>query len=45
MAVQDQELEQKPRSLRVRVVDRSREGHPAVNINIPVRVVKFRDES
>jgi hypothetical protein len=41
MAVQDQELEQKPRSLRVRVVDNSKEGHPAVNINMPIRVVKF----
>lgn len=41
MAVQDQELEQKPRSLRVRVVDHSREGHPVVNIRVPIRVVKF----
>ena len=41
MAVQGQELEPKARSLRIRVVDHSREGHPAVNIKVPVRVVKF----
>lgn len=41
MAVQGQELEEKARSLRIRVVDHSREGHPAVNIRVPVRVVRF----
>jgi hypothetical protein len=41
MAVQDQEREQKARSLRIRVVDHSREGRPAVNITVPARVVRF----
>jgi hypothetical protein len=41
MAVQDQENAQKPRSLVIRVVDHSREGHPVVNVRVPIRVVKF----
>jgi hypothetical protein len=41
MAMQDQELGQKTRSLRIRVVDHSKEGDPAVNIRVPSRVVKF----
>jgi hypothetical protein len=39
--VQEHELEQKARSLRIRVVDHSKEGHPAVNVRVPMRVVKF----
>lgn len=41
MAVQDQAQERKPKALHVRVVDHAKEGHPVVNITIPVRVVKF----
>ena len=41
MAVQEQELKQKPRTLRVRVVDKAKEGEPVVNIRMPIRVVKF----
>src|SRR2546430_14517955 len=28
-------------SLRIRVVDNSKDGRPAVNISVPIRVVKF----
>jgi hypothetical protein len=38
---QDQEQGQQPSSLRVRVVDHSKEGRPAVNIRVPIGVVKF----
>jgi hypothetical protein len=38
---QDQEPEKKPKSLRVRVVDHSKDGRPAVNIRVPIGVVKF----
>ncbi len=41
MAVQEQELKQKPRTLRVRVVDTAKDGEPVVNIRMPIRVVKF----
>ena len=41
MALRAQELRQKPRSLRVKVVDKSKEGEPVVNIKMPVKVVKF----
>ncbi len=41
MALREQELTQKPRTLRVKVVDKSKEGEPVVNIKMPVRVVKF----
>ena len=41
MAVQEQELKQKPRTLRVRVVDKAKDGEPVVNIRMPIRVVKF----
>ena len=40
MAVQ-QEAEQKGKTLRVRVVDNSREGHPTVNVKVPIGVVKW----
>jgi hypothetical protein len=39
--VQDQGQGQQPTSLRVRVVDHSKEGRPAVNIRVPIGVVKF----
>lgn len=41
MAVQERELTEKPKTLRVRVVDKSKDGAPVVNIKMPVRVVKF----
>lgn len=41
MAVPEAEVAEKAPTLRVRVVDNSKEGHPVVNIRIPVRVVKF----
>jgi hypothetical protein len=41
MAVKEQELKQKPRTLRVRVVDKAKDGAPVVNIRMPIRVVKF----
>lgn len=37
----DQESAKKARSLRVRVVDNSKDGRPAVNIKVPIGVVKF----
>ena len=39
--MQDQELRQAAKSLRVRVVDHTREGSPAVNIKVPIGVVKW----
>jgi hypothetical protein len=39
--VQDQEPEKKAKSLRVRVVDNAKDGRPAVNIKLPVGVVKW----
>lgn len=41
MAVQEKELTRKPTTLRVRVVDRSKENQPVVNVKMPVNVVKF----
>ncbi|HEY3084054.1 MAG TPA: hypothetical protein VGK28_01220 [Candidatus Dormibacteraeota bacterium] len=41
MAVQERELTEKPKTLRVRVVDKAKDGEPVVNIKMPVRVVKF----
>lgn len=42
MAVQQgQRSDQKPRTLRVRVVDNSKEGHPVVNVTVPIAVVKW----
>lgn len=38
--VQNQEPE-KPRYLRVKVVDTTKDGRPAVNIKMPIGVVKF----
>jgi hypothetical protein len=35
------ETQEKTRSLHVRVVDTSNQGHPVVNVRMPVRVVKF----
>jgi hypothetical protein len=39
--VQDQEPEKKARYLRVKVVDNTKDGRPAVNINVPIGVVKW----
>jgi hypothetical protein len=39
--VQDQEPEKKARFLRVKVVDNTKDGRPAVNINLPIGVVKW----
>lgn len=39
--MQGQEPEKAAKYLRVRVVDHTREGHPAVNIKVPVGVVKW----
>jgi len=39
--VQDQEPEKKAKSLRVRVVDNATDGRPAVNIKLPIGVVKW----
>ena len=39
--VQDQEPKKKARSLRVKVVDHSKEGRPAVNIRVPIGLVKW----
>jgi hypothetical protein len=39
--VQDQEPKKKAKSLRVKVVDNTKEGRPAVNINMPIGVVKW----
>jgi hypothetical protein len=41
MAIREQELTQKPRTLRIKVVDRSKEGEPIADIRMPIRVVKF----
>jgi hypothetical protein len=38
---QDREQGQEPTRLRVRVVDHSKDGRPAVNIRLPIGVVKF----
>ncbi|HXN78881.1 MAG TPA: hypothetical protein VN965_08950 [Candidatus Dormibacteraeota bacterium] len=39
--VQDQVPEKKARSLRVKVVDNARDGRPAVNIKVPIGLVKW----
>lgn len=41
MVVQEPALNQKPRSLRIRVIDKSKPGEPAVNIKVPIGIVKF----
>jgi hypothetical protein len=38
--VQDQESAKAAKYLRVKVVDHTKEGHPAVNIKVPIGVVK-----
>jgi hypothetical protein len=38
---QDREPEKKAKTLRVKVVDNSKDGRPAVNIRVPIGVVKF----
>jgi hypothetical protein len=37
----DQESEKAAKYLRVKVVDDTKEGHPAVNIKVPIGVVKW----
>jgi hypothetical protein len=39
--VKDQEAKKRATSLRVKVVDNSKDGRPAVNIKMPIGVVKF----
>jgi hypothetical protein len=39
--MQDQESEKAAKYLRVKVVDHAREGRPAVNIKVPIGVVKW----
>jgi len=39
--VEDQTPKEKVKSLRIRVVDNTKEGRPAVNIKLPIGVVKF----
>jgi hypothetical protein len=39
--VQDREAEKKAKFLRVRVVDNAKDGRPAVNIMLPIGVVKW----
>jgi hypothetical protein len=39
--VQDKEPEKKAKSLRVKVVDNTKAGRPAVNIKLPIGVVKW----
>jgi hypothetical protein len=41
MAVQEDQVTQKPKTLRVRVVDKSRAGEPVVNVRMPIGIVKF----
>jgi hypothetical protein len=41
MDVQEQQVTQKPKTLRVRVVDKSRAGEPVANVRIPIGIVKF----
>lgn len=39
--VTQQEIQQKAKYLRVKVVDNNKEGHPVVNIRMPIGLVKF----
>ena len=39
--VEDKTPKEKVKSLRIRVVDDTKEGRPAVNIKLPIAVVKF----
>lgn len=39
--VQDQASVTKPKNLRVRVVDNAKDGRPAVNVNLPIGMVKW----
>ena len=41
MAIQETELKPKPKTLRIKVVDGSREGKPVVNVKMPIGVVKL----
>jgi hypothetical protein len=41
MVVQEQQVIQKPKTLRVKVVDKSKAGEPAVNVRMPIGIVKF----
>ncbi|HKF17862.1 MAG TPA: hypothetical protein VKF14_11815 [Candidatus Dormibacteraeota bacterium] len=40
MAIQTAE-ETRPKYLRVKVIDNAKEGHPVVNVRVPIRVVQF----
>lgn len=39
--VQDQKTVNKAKILRVKVVDNSKDGHPTVNVRLPIGVVKW----
>jgi len=41
MAVQEEQAKPKSKTLHVRVIDRSKQGQPAVNVRVPIGVVKF----
>lgn len=42
MAVhQEVESEKKAKSLRIKVVDHSKDGHPTVNVKVPIKMVKW----
>ena len=41
MAVQEPQAKTKAKSLHIRVVDKSKEGQPAVNVRMPIGIVKF----
>jgi len=41
MAVQEPKVTPKPTTLRVKVVDKSKAGEPAVNVRMPIGIVKF----
>lgn len=41
MAVQEPQAKPQAKTLHVRVVDKSKEGHPVVNVRMPIGIVKF----
>jgi hypothetical protein len=41
MVVQEPKVTPKPTTLRVRVIDKARAGEPAVNVRMPIGIVKF----
>jgi hypothetical protein len=41
MVVQEPKVTSKPTTLRVRVIDKARAGEPAVNVRMPIGIVRF----